>query len=72
MFLQMCLRLLRLMACYVWENAPEFNDALEGNPIRILTFKEIVDESLPSLNQTVAATEVGRILQLFKASGVHF
>jgi hypothetical protein len=37
-----------------------------------LTFKEIVDEILPSLNQTVAATEVGRILQLFKASGVHF
>jgi hypothetical protein len=54
----------------VWENAPEFKHALEGNPIRILTFKEVVDDILPSLGQTVAATEVGRILQLFKVSGV--
>lgn len=54
----------------VWENAPEFISALEGNPIRILTFKEVIDEIIPSLGQTVAATEVGRILQLFKVSSV--
>ncbi len=54
-----------------WENDPEFLCALEGNPIRILTFKEVVEEIYPSLGQTVAATEVGRILQMFKVSGVH-
>ena len=53
-----------------WENAPEFSLALEGNPIRILTFKEVIDEILPRLRQTVAATEVGRILQMFRVSGV--
>lgn len=54
-----------------WENDPEFRLSLEGNPIRILTFKEVVEEIYPSLGQTVAATEVGRILQMFKVSGVH-
>jgi len=54
----------------VWENAQEFSRALEGNPIRLLTFKEVVEEILPSLGQTIAATEVGRILQMFKVSGV--
>ena len=54
----------------VWENAPEFAHALEGNPIRILTFKKVVEDILPNLGQTVAATEVGRVLQIFKVSGV--
>ncbi|NPU84428.1 MAG: hypothetical protein HPY65_08050 [Syntrophaceae bacterium] len=54
----------------VWENDQEFRRALEGNPIRILTFKEVIEDILPNLRQTVAATEVGRILQMFKVSGV--
>jgi hypothetical protein len=53
----------------VWENADEFSHALEGNPIRIWTFKEVVEDILPTLGQTVAATEVGRILQIFRVSG---
>ncbi len=55
----------------VWENDPEFRSALEGNPIRILTFKEVIEQIYPRLGQTVAGTEVGRILQMFKVSGVH-
>ena len=54
----------------IWENAPEFSRALDGNPIRVLSFKEVVEDILADLSQTVAATEVGRILQMFRASGV--
>ena len=50
----------------IWENAHEFSIALEGNPIRIWTFKQVVEDILSYLGQTVAATEVGRILQMFK------
>jgi len=53
-----------------WEKAPEFLDALNGNPIIIKTFKEIISEIMPDIGTTLAATEVGRMLQMFKASGI--
>ena len=54
----------------VWEKAPEFSYAVEGNPIHILTLKEVADDILPNLEQTVAYTEVGRILHMFRVSGI--
>ncbi|MEE4383824.1 MAG: hypothetical protein V2J02_17620 [Pseudomonadales bacterium] len=54
----------------VWEEYTPFSEALGGNPIRILTFREIVDEIYRNLGTTLASSEVGRLLQMFKAAGV--
>jgi hypothetical protein len=55
-----------------WENDPEFVSAMKGNPIKIITFKEMLSEIGGNLNTTLASTEVGRMLQLFKTSGISF
>lgn len=55
----------------VWEGHQPFSDALGGNPIRILTFQEMVLEIQSELTTTLAATEVGRMLQMFQAAGIH-
>jgi hypothetical protein len=55
----------------IWENHQPFLNALAGNPIMLLTFKEMVLEIQKTLTTTLAATEVGRMLQMFQASGVH-
>ena len=52
----------------VWENHALFRDALDGNPVTILTFREMVTEIQAELTTTLAATEVGRMLQLFSAA----
>lgn len=52
----------------VWETHQPFCDALEGNPVTILTFREMVTEIQAELTTTLAATEVGRMLQLFTAA----
>lgn len=52
-----------------WENYQPFKQNLRGNPIRILTLKEMLDDLYPNLNTTVASSEVGRLLQVVKASG---
>ena len=54
----------------VWENHAPFRDALNGNPVTILTFREMVTEIHARLTKTLAATEVGRMLQLFSAAGM--
>jgi hypothetical protein len=54
----------------IWETAPEFVNALKGNPIIIKTFREIVSEIFPEISTTLVVTEVGRMLQMFKASGI--
>ena len=51
-----------------WENHAPFRDALDGNPVTILTFREMVTEIQAELTTTLAATEVGRMLQLFSAA----
>ncbi|QDG77694.1 hypothetical protein [Labrenzia sp. PHM005] len=55
----------------VWEEHIPFRDAINGNPIRILTFKEMVLEIQGTLTTTLAASEVGRILQMFQTAGIH-
>jgi hypothetical protein len=52
-----------------WEAHEPFLKAIEGNPIRILTFREMISDILPELKHTLAATEVGRMLQMFRAAG---
>ena len=56
----------------VWENHAPFRDALDGNPVTILTFREMVTEIQAELTTTLAATEVGRMLQLFSAAKMNF
>lgn len=53
-----------------WQNNPDFIEALAGNPIKIITFEEMVKEIYADLGTTLAATEVGRMLQMFKAAGM--
>ncbi|MFL6210899.1 MAG: hypothetical protein ACJ74W_18775 [Pyrinomonadaceae bacterium] len=56
----------------VWENYPRFRNAMQGNPVRILSLNEMLTELVPSLSTTVAASQLGRILQLLKAAGYPF
>jgi hypothetical protein len=53
-----------------WENYRPFQDALNGNPVAILTFREMVIEIKAALTTTLAATEVGRMLQMFIAAKI--
>ncbi len=53
-----------------WEQYQPFRDALQGNPIAILTFKEMVADIKTALTKTLAATEVGRMLQMFIAAKI--
>ena len=55
----------------VWENYAPFRNALDGNPVTILTFREMVTEIKAELTTTLAATEVGRMLQLFSAAKMY-
>lgn len=51
-----------------WENNPQFSVALEGNPIRLVSFADLLDDVWQQLSTTPAATELGRMIQLMKAS----
>lgn len=54
----------------IWEARPSFLEAMNGNPIRILTLREMLEEVDGMLSTTVAGTELGRTLQLFRAARV--
>lgn len=51
-----------------WENYAPFSKALGGNPVTIITFREMVGEIQGKLTTTLASTEVGRMLQMFMAA----
>jgi hypothetical protein len=53
-----------------WEMYPPFGKALKGNPMRVITLKEMVEKIEERLTQTPAATDIGRMLQLFLAAGL--
>jgi hypothetical protein len=53
-----------------WENYQPFHKALNGNPREVLTLKQMVEAIEPQLTTTLAATDIGRTLQLFKAAGL--
>ncbi len=52
----------------VWEQNTDFINAIEGNPIQLVTFGDMLDEVWDKLSTTPAATELGRMVQLIKAS----
>lgn len=51
-----------------WENNEQFRAALEGNPIELVSFADLLDDVWQQLSTTPAATELGRMIQLMKAS----
>lgn len=51
-----------------WEQYQPFIDQFDGNPVKILTFSDILDEIMPKLGTTMASSDIGRLLQLMKAS----
>ena len=53
-----------------WESHQPFMDALNGNPVNILTFREMVARIQSRLTTTLAGTEIGRMLQLFSAADI--
>jgi hypothetical protein len=53
----------------VWEQHQPFRDNLRGNPIKILTLQEMLKELYEKTKTSVAPSEVGRLLQVIKASG---
>jgi len=53
----------------VWQEHKPFRDNLHGNPIKILTLQEMLSDLYKKTNTTVASSEVGRLLQVIKASG---
>jgi len=53
----------------VWEQNQQFKRNLRGNPIKILTLQEMLDDLYDKTKTTVASSEVGRLIQVMKASG---
>ena len=53
-----------------WESCARFQDALQGNPVRLLSLTDMLAELTPSLGTTVANSQFGRTVQLLKASGL--
>ncbi len=53
-----------------WESSLVFSQALNSNPIRIIDLRDMLKVIGPGLGTTLAGTEVGRMLQLFKAARV--
>jgi hypothetical protein len=53
----------------VWEEYEPFKYNISGNPIRILTLQEMLADLYGKTKTTVASSEVGRLLQVIKASG---
>jgi hypothetical protein len=54
----------------LWENHPPFCKAMANNPIKVITLHEMLKEVDGKLKTTLAGTELGRMLQLFRAAGV--
>jgi hypothetical protein len=53
----------------IWQEYTLFKKNLQGNPIKILTLQEILSDLYSKTNTTMASSEVGRLLQVIKASG---
>lgn len=52
-----------------WEEYPRFREAIGGNPICLVSFADMLNHVWGELSYTPAATELGRMVQLVKASG---
>ena len=56
-------------AAIAWQNHKRFKKALRGNPIEILTAQEILNKLWADTETTMEGSEIGRLLQVVKASG---
>ena len=54
----------------VWQSHQPFIDALGDNPIWVITSQDMIAEIYDDLGTTLAATEVGRMLQMFRATRI--
>jgi hypothetical protein len=54
----------------LWEQHPRFLKAMRSNPIKIISFADMVTEVLAGLNTTLAPSDLARTLQLLKAAGI--
>lgn len=53
----------------VWREYKPFQANLRGNPIRILTLQEMLNDLYRKTTSAMASSQVGRLLQVIKASG---
>jgi hypothetical protein len=51
-----------------WEKCPRFVEAMKGNPILLLSLEDILTHLNDDLSTTVAASAIGRTLQLMRAA----
>ena len=54
----------------IWENHPPFCKAMVNNPTKIITLHEMLKVVDGKLKATLAGTELGRMVQLFRVAGV--
>lgn len=52
----------------VWENYPLFKKNLKGNPVKIITLEEILNDLAHNVSTTPSNTMIGRFLQLVRAA----
>jgi len=53
----------------LWENHPPFVKAMEGNPVKLLSLVEMLEEFSEGMGTTVMSSQFGRTIQLIRASG---
>ena len=53
----------------LWETHQPFREAIDGNPIRLLSFEQMIREVMAALGTTVVPSQLGRTIQLLRASG---
>lgn len=53
----------------IWEEHEPFRKLLRGTMIRVLTVEDILRELVPMIGTTPAGSDIGRLLQILKASG---
>lgn len=53
-----------------WERHAPFSEAMAGNPIRLITFKDMLIDIQGTLTTTLASTEIGRMIQIIRAAKI--
>ena len=52
----------------IWQTNQRFRDAMGGNPVQLLSLADMLATLVPAISTTMASSQLGRILQLLKAS----
>lgn len=55
---------------HLWHTTERFRSALRGNPIQLVTLREMLGEVFGQLGTTVESSQFSRTLQLLKAAGI--